>query len=340
MSKSLFNNVANKLNWRCVSPYLGVFIVLIFVTFYENLTGIMHPDVDLNSPSLSVPTSAKDIAKEMGTRIEWAIISVLWWLVGLFSVATSVMIIIHQSKGMSKFNRSILMVVPVALSILVLLLMMIIRQPGDAQMMASEITLLALDYDIIKGEPVGPIDVENSINGTAILAAFTIFLGCGAFSSLLVTNPIISTNYIFTLQDRLQKVRTVIITNSITFIVGAATIAALYKWAASLGQTPDDEAILNQIIVSASALTGFVFSAIVAGMYIPTILFLRKEISQLVEVEAKANPGWSLQDKQNWLLENGLKFDYKNELANILTLAAPFLSSGPLNPLFSIIGIG
>jgi len=118
---------------------------------------------------------------------------------------------------------------------------------------------------------------------------------------------------------------------SVFLVVGVLHMGFWLGWTSSLTNDPGLQSRLSGVASSVSAFWGVAFTTVLIGAYVPSALYLNKRAQALLRERGQAT---TPAETEHWLSERGLSFKLSNQLAQCLSIVAPFLAA-PLSATIS-----
>lgn len=167
---------------------------------------------------------------------------------------------------------------------------------------------------------------------TSIILVVVILLMVAAWSAL-VFNPANGVTEETHLKDKFRHLNTALFVGATMLVAGIVHASAMHRLPGVLIDKAGAEN-WDQLVQGMSASTGAVWTLILLGIYVPSLLVLQTRARHLAlsSVEEKTP-----QKIDEWLLKNGLTSQLSQKLAQVLALLSPLIIGGPAAPFLQLV---
>lgn len=342
-------------------PAITVPIVLVLAGIFNDLILSGIPATDPGSSPETFPFQfAEGLPpfEEFASRTEWAASALAFLLLGLACVAIALYTWISTLPTASK--RPVRAFVVQLLFIVVGAFALHRFSPTFDSFVLQKPFLEPSVYTLFpKAERIGgAIDVMAAV--VIVLVALAVCVSVKAIprSSVIQKSRVGETGGDITVPARaVRTIRLLLAVAAITMVAGVLQVGSLYRWgttmlvadspaaaepaAAASGEAsaatsaPEYLADQKRIPESVSLAAGIVYSALLAGIFLPAFGMLRSRMRALADTHC---PGVPEDEREEWLTKQGLVATLPKQALSALAVLAPLLVGGPGSLLGRIFG--
>jgi hypothetical protein len=167
---------------------------------------------------------------------------------------------------------------------------------------------------------------------TPIILVIVILLMVAAWSAL-VFSPANGVTEETHLQDKFRHLNTTLFVGATMLVAGVVHAGAMHRLPGVLIDKAGTEN-WDQLVQGMSASTGAVWTLILLGIYVPSLLVPQTRARHLAISSAQEKTPQKIDE---WLLNNGLTSQLSQKLVQILALLSPLIIGGPAAPFLQMV---
>ncbi len=145
-----------------------------------------------------------------------------------------------------------------------------------------------------------------------------------AIYTTLVWNERPGEDELVALTVRMRRLKELISAGSAFLVVGIFHMGVWLKWTASLVTEPSTQEGIAGVALAISSYWGIAFSLVLIATYVPPAMFLHHRARALYMQGVDRS---TLKETEQWLSDHGLSFKLNNQLPQLLTILAPFVTA-------------
>ena len=168
---------------------------------------------------------------------------------------------------------------------------------------------------------------------TPMVLAVTVLLMASAWATL-ISDTRRTSDAILTIKAQLRWLNTMLFVGAVVLVAGVVHVDAVHRLPSVLMSELTAKS-WNELVSALSASTGAIWTFLLLGIYLPSIVVLRMRVRALAEDSVEKPTPKHVED---WLKNHGLTVKFPQMIAQIGAIISPFLVGGPASRLVGLFG--
>ncbi len=168
---------------------------------------------------------------------------------------------------------------------------------------------------------------------TPMVLAVTVLLMASAWATLSIDTEGESDAGL-TIKNQLRSINRMLFVGAVVLVAGVVHSGAVHRLPAVLMNSFHSET-WNELISALSASSGAIWTLLLLGIYLPSIVVLRLRVRALAMASVTQQ---TPEHVDKWLSTHGLTVQFPALIAQLGAIVSPFLVGGPASPLIGLFG--
>ncbi|MDJ0909499.1 MAG: hypothetical protein QNI99_09905 [Woeseiaceae bacterium] len=313
-------------NLRSLAPFIGgVFTYGIYRILYSE-AGINGIGRDFEAIILELrSTDVLGGVDSIHGLLSWSVTGTFFILSFLGGVAVLLHILYEASRGLSDLNRYLRFAVSLS----------VVAAIGFLTFSGNPFAVDSLNRVLENAFALHGIEGARILYdlSTPMVLAVTVLLMVSAWATLKFDTAS-ANDAVLTIKTRLRWLNRTLFVGAVVLVAGVVHADAVHRLPSVLMIEVNADA-WNELIGALSASSGAIWTFLLLGIYLPSIVVLRLRVRALAEDSVEQR---TPEHVENWLKNHGLTVQFPQMIAQVGAIISPFLVGGPASPLIGLFG--